>query len=159
CTADADQQSRLMAIARRADPDEWRDRARDPSVWKNRAEMAALIQRAPLDEPSVLVSVQLLVALADRLQSAGGDSIEFLKRVQKKHPADFWANFSLATVLTKKKSAEAVGYFRAALAIRPDTAAVYEGLGSALRSQGRVDEAIEEYRRAIQVDPKYASAY
>jgi tetratricopeptide (TPR) repeat protein len=155
CTASGERRARLMEIARRADPDVWRDRVRDPVAWENRSTLAELAKTAPLGEQSV----QLLVALGNRLHATGGDAIEFLARVQKAYPADFWANYFLGTALTKKKSSDAAGYFRAALAIRPDSAVVYDGLGSALRSVGRVDEAIDEYRRAIQINPNYGWAY
>jgi serine/threonine protein kinase/Tfp pilus assembly protein PilF len=155
CTDNGDRRARLMEIARRVDPDVWRDRARDPVAWTNRGTLAELAKTAPLGEQSV----QLLVALGNRLQATGGNAVEFLTRVQQAHPADFWANYFLGSALTKKKSPDAAGYFRAALAIRPDSAVVYDGLGSALRAVGRVDEAIEQYRRAIQLNPNYGWAY
>ncbi len=32
----------------------------------------------------------------------------------------------------------------------------HNGLGNALRDQGKIDEAIVEYRKAIELDPGYA---
>ena len=45
------------------------------------------------------------------------------------------------------------------MAIRPNAAAVYDGLGTALRSIGREGDAIEQFQRAIQIDPNFAGAY
>jgi tetratricopeptide (TPR) repeat protein len=53
---------------------------------------------------------------------------------------------------------EALGYFRAALALRPQASVTYCGLGSALRDMGRVDEAIDHYHQAIRLDPNYTVA-
>ena len=155
CISDPRRQMQLMDVVIRVDPDPWRDRVRDPQTWKDPAVLLELAKSAQLADQSV----QLLVALGERLQAAKCDSIGYLQKVQKAHPSDFWANYALATALANKKSAEAIGYFRAALAIRPNTAAVYNGLGNALRWVGRVDEAIEEYKTAVRIDPNYAWAY
>ncbi|HEY2762062.1 MAG TPA: serine/threonine-protein kinase [Pirellulales bacterium] len=155
CVSDAAREKLLMEVARVADPDEWRDRVRNPVSWSDRPTLTHLTREAPISEQSV----QLLVALGNRLQATGGDAIDFMTRVQKCYPADFWANYSLGMALAKKKSPEAVGYFRAALAVRPNSAAVYEGLGNALRWMGRLDEAIEQFNRAIQLDSNYSWAH
>ena len=144
-----------MDVARRADPDVWRDCVRDPVTWEDTDRLVQLAKTAPVKEESV----QLLVAVGDRLQTKRRDSIEFLNRVQQTYPADFWANYFLGIALTKKKSPDAAGYFRAALALRPSSAAVYEGLGNALRAVGQVDEAIKQYWRAIQINPSYSGSY
>lgn len=54
--------------------------------------------------------------------------------------------------------AAAESHYRKALAGRP-TAQTYNGLGYALAQQGRSGEAIAEYRRAIDVDPRFTPAY
>jgi len=56
------------------------------------------------------------------------------------------------------KLAEAEAHYRKALPGRP-TAETHNGLGYVLGRQGRGDEAIAEYRKAIEIDPKYAPAY
>jgi tetratricopeptide (TPR) repeat protein len=83
-----------------------------------------------------------------------------LKAAQARHPADFWLNFLLGCVLHKaKRGEEAVGYYRVALAVRPDTAAVYLNLGAALAGKGQREDAIRAYRRAIALDPGFAPAH
>jgi serine/threonine-protein kinase len=144
----------LLAVARRADPDEWRDRLRDPAVWDDGAAQARLARgKAAADQ-----SPQLLVALATRLQ--GEEEERLLRRAQERHPEDFWLNFKLADALRHgKKPGEAVGYYRAALALRPGTYAVYINLGIALKDKGKVDEAISHYRQAIDIDPRLAQPH
>ncbi|HTQ39757.1 MAG TPA: tetratricopeptide repeat protein [Pirellulales bacterium] len=155
CLVDRKRQICLMTVARRVDPDPWRDLVRDPTTWSDREAQLALIRSVPDGENSV----PLLVALGERVYSGGGDATHFLKQIQEQFPADFWANYELGMMLNKKKSPDAARFFQAALAIRPGTPAVYNNLGNALRWQGRMDEAIQTYRQAIQMDPNDAWAY
>jgi serine/threonine-protein kinase len=150
CTNEKARRDWLFGVARRADPDPWRDRVRDPAMWRNQAALTELAQGAPVAEQSV----PLLVAFGRRL--TGGNATEFLRRVQRAHPADFWANFELGTGLAKREPGEAVGYFRAALALRPEAIAVWNDLGRALVYCGRLDEAIDHYQQALQINPRFA---
>jgi serine/threonine-protein kinase len=144
----------IMDVARRADPDPsgWRDSVRVPAL--SREALAGLAQTAVVPEQSV----QLLVALAQRMQAAGGDPVAFLGRVQLQYPGDFWACFMLADALWGKRLAECIRYYQAALAIRPDTAVAHLNVGRALANAERVDEAIEHFREAIRLEPVYAHA-
>jgi serine/threonine-protein kinase len=156
CATDTARRHWLLEVAQRADPDPggWRARARDPRTWKDRAALAELAEAAPVAQPSV----HLLLAFGERLRANGGDSISFLRRVQREHPADFWANFALANALKFRISGEAISYFRVALAIRPEAAIAYYDLGEVLRFQGWLDEALGYYRKALALDPRDAKA-
>ena len=69
------------------------------------------------------------------------------------------AHFNLAvTFVQAGKFAEAESHYRQALPGRP-TAETHNGLGYVLARQGRTDEAIAEFRKAIDVDPKFTPAY
>jgi tetratricopeptide (TPR) repeat protein len=139
----------LLAVARRADPDPWRDRVRDPAVWDDPAALARLAS----EKEAADQSPQLLVALATRLQ--GEEQERLLRRAEERHPQGFWLNFDLGWALAEgKKPGEAVGFYRAALALRPGTYAVYTNLGVALADKGHLDEAIACYHKAIVLDPK-----
>jgi serine/threonine-protein kinase len=117
----------LLEVARRADPDPegWRDRARDPRAWEDGRALAELADMAPVAGRSV----QLLLALGERWRATGADATGFLRRVQREHPADFWANFTLANALKYRNAGEAISYFRVALAIRPRAAIASYNLG------------------------------
>ena len=104
-------------------------------------------------------SVSLLLALGERLRATGGDAAPFLRRVQKEHPADFWANLILGNAMLQWAPQEAAGYYRAALASRPGAAVGYCAVGDALRLQHWPDQAIDYYEKALQLDPSYARAY
>ena len=46
-----------------------------------------------------------------------------------------------------------------AIEIDPEGKDLYLGLGVALQKTGEVDAAIENYHKAIELDPQYALAY
>jgi serine/threonine-protein kinase len=144
----------LLEVARRADPDPWRDRVRDPAAWDDAAALARLIGGPQAAE----LSPQFLAVLGVQLQ--GLEQEQLLRTAQERYPGDFWLNFWLGCALNQaKKPAEAVGYYRAALAVRPRTFAVHNNLGNALLLQGKPDEAAAEYKKAITLDPKSAQAH
>jgi Flp pilus assembly protein TadD len=69
------------------------------------------------------------------------------------------AHFNLAvTFVQAGKFGEAESHYRQALPARP-TAETHNGLGYVLARQGRTDEAVAEFRKAIDVDPKFTPAY
>ncbi len=158
CTTDARRRAWLLEVARTADPDPWRDQVRDPRAWEDRAKLCKLAETAPVAKQSL----QLLVALGERLQAHGGDAdaVHFLRRVQQVHPTDFYANFMLANALARtNRNEDAVGYYRAALAVRPDAAVVWYNFGDALRELGRLDEAIAALEQCVRLDPKHGWAH
>jgi serine/threonine-protein kinase len=157
CAADKSQRSWLLDLARQtqAAPTDWRGRALDPAIWEDAQAMAELAETAPAaTEP-----VSLLLALGERLGGAEGDAAPLLQRVQREHPADFWVNLILGNRMLQWAPKEAGGYYRAALASRPQAAVGYCAVGDALRLQNFPREAIDYYRKAIEIDPDYARAY
>jgi serine/threonine-protein kinase len=157
CAADKTQRGWLLEVARHteADSDAWRERVLDPAVWEDPGALAELAQTAP----AASESVSLLLAVGEQLNVMGRDPSLLLKRVQKEHPADFWANLILGNALLQRVPLEAAGYYRAALASRPGAAVGYCAVGDALRLQNALDEAIDYYEKARQRDPTYARAH
>jgi serine/threonine-protein kinase len=157
CATDKSRRDWLLAVARETDPDPfgWGDRIRDPVKWDDPAALSELAEAVPVKGQPV----SLLLGLGEGLRAAGGDAAGFLKRVQKDHPADFWTNMVLGDALFSAAPFEAAGYYRAALASRPDAAVAYTALGDSLRIQGRHDEAIGYYRQALDIDPNYARGH
>jgi tetratricopeptide (TPR) repeat protein/tRNA A-37 threonylcarbamoyl transferase component Bud32 len=151
----------LLEVARRADPDPWRDRFRDPGVWRDRGRLEGLAKEL-LDDENQLArqSPQLLAALAAVLGGLDADKVPLLAASQARHPDDFWLNYNLGTAfLEAKKWDEAVTFFRGAIAVRPTAVAARNNLGSAFFHKRLLDAAIQEYRRAVALDPSYASAH
>jgi serine/threonine-protein kinase len=166
CAAEPARQKWLLAVARRADPDPWRDRVRDPAAWRNGKALAQLGQTAPLaDQP-----LTLLLALGERMSTAGESGIAFLRRVQEKHSDDFWANVTLALALHGAERfpggdpRAALSYYRKALEIRPQAIAVLNNLGDVLYVSNwmRDDErevgpgAVTVLHKVVKTDARFA---
>jgi tetratricopeptide (TPR) repeat protein len=100
---------------------------------------------APVSEESVM----LLLALAEHVVVAGGDAVPFLERVQREHPGDFWANFTLGLRLGERDELPpeaALRYLQAAVAVRPEDPMARLLLGAGLADLGRLEEAMVELR-------------
>ncbi len=155
-TADPRRRTWLLAVARSADPDGVRDRLRQPELWLDAARLTRVARELRVDE----LSPQLACALGRVSRQSGGEAVALLTATQKRFPQDFWVNFELAWQLNQQgRWDEGLGYFRAALALRPDSSAAYNGLGEVLRSMGRGDDAIEPLKQALRLDPRNLLAH
>jgi tetratricopeptide (TPR) repeat protein len=152
-TTDPQRRAWLLEVARRADPDPLRDRVRDPAVWDDPKALTRLAREVAV----AALRPQLLAALGYRLRETGGDSVPLLKAAQACYPDDFWLNYDLANRLENPE--EAIGYYRAAIALRPDASAVYNGLGRALHNRGQLTDALAAWQQAVRLEPKDASAH
>jgi tetratricopeptide (TPR) repeat protein len=102
--------------------------------------------------PVEAVTPALAVALARRTGFTDkGESL--LREALAARPADFWLNHSLGMRHTGQRLAEAEGYLRAALAVRPNSSESHFQLGWCVDKQGRLEEAVAYYRRALQLNP------
>src|SRR5262245_48048874 len=152
-TEDPDQRRWVLTVARLADtnpdPTGWRARAREPAVREKPAAPSEVIDTAPVaDQPP-----QLLLALDKYLKPASPERVPFLRRVQRAHPGDFWANLTLGdALLVPFQPPEAIRYYQAAVAIRPQVALGYHRLGFALGSAGRIEEGVEAYLRTVDIE-------
>jgi serine/threonine-protein kinase len=149
---------KLRTVVDLADDDEWRHGMREALTAKDTPKLKALI-RAPeaTTQPPVVLS-----GLAGAL-FGGGPELEKEARVllhgaQQRHPEDFWINFQLGYFLQNKQPQEAVAYFRAAAAIRPDSAQAYGLLGKVLFATGDPKGAIAAFRKALALNPNYPDA-
>jgi tetratricopeptide (TPR) repeat protein len=150
----------LRGIARLVDDDPWRQQLRDPAVRQDAAALQALAQaKDALDQPPVNLA---LLELALRKQNRWAAAERFLRQALERHADDFWLNYDLAGLLSQDKPGglpEAIGYYRAALACRPGTVAIYNDLGADLARLGNLAEAVEACRQAIARKPDFAVAY
>ena len=152
--ADAAAAARLTAATRVADPDPWRNKLRttldQPDKASRLTGLQALAKEVKLDELGA-VSLQLLGSGLN----AGGDSelaVSVLRTAQHRDPGDVWVNYVLARVLQRlSRDDEAIRYYIAARAIRPETA---HALAHALSAKGESNEAIEVFRDLARLKPK-----
>jgi serine/threonine-protein kinase len=152
-TADATRKGWLQQVAQRVDPDAWRERMQDPEAWEDPASLAEWARTVPVET----LPVQTLVALGERLYARNVDAAPFLRRVQRVHPDDFWANFYLGSALASNPS-EAIAYYRAALALRPNASMVHNNLAMLLSDTGHQDEAFDHFEAAARLTD-YPSAH
>jgi serine/threonine protein kinase/Flp pilus assembly protein TadD len=150
----------LSTLARRADPDPWRDRLRDTLLrgdWEAVVDLARDPQVSSLP-PSSVVLLGWTLSKAGNLPVA----VEVLRQAQQRHPDDFWVNHDLGLYLMLSKpvqAAQAAGFYRAALALRPQSPGVLNNLGNALGEQGDWAEAATVLREAIRLEPAFAMAH
>ncbi len=152
-------QKRLLDVVVRVDGDPWRQQVRAAFVDGDIKALRALAQKANASgQPA---SAATLMGKALRDLGEAGLAVEFLRRAQEDHPSDFWLNQDLGSCSLDLKSArasEAVGYLRAALALRPDSPGILLNLGNALRDQGDLPGAVTAYLKAIALKPDFAKA-
>jgi serine/threonine protein kinase/tetratricopeptide (TPR) repeat protein len=156
---------RLFAFARQTDNNPWRNRLREV-IGPGKKIPVDLLRSLPVEEmpPATLVLLAGVLAFQTRfvtpeaLQAAA----ELLRRAQQRYPADFWLNHQLAWMLANNvqppRLEEAIGYYRAAVALRPQSPGTFLNFGAALKKKGDVLGAIAAYREAIRLKSDYASA-
>jgi serine/threonine protein kinase/Flp pilus assembly protein TadD len=149
---------KLVAVARQADPDPWRDRARRAFERDDTAALEELARTAPVHElpPATLRAIAIL--LVSRYPEGAPDrpARDFLRRAQRRSPSDVWLNHLLADSLwlhEPQDYAEAAGFFRALMALRPNSPLIYGLLGSVLLDNGKVDDAAAYLRTQIERRP------
>jgi serine/threonine-protein kinase len=147
---------RVRATARAADPDPERNRLRDALESGGRQVLEELAVSDKIDglPPSTLVLLAQALLRAQAVKRAEA----VLRNAQRMHPDDFWINEELAVYLYESRpprAGEAVRFFTAALALRPQNAGVHHNLGLAL-CQGNLPEAEAEFREATRLKPEDA---
>lgn len=99
-----------------------------------------------------------VLPVGDGDQRAGLQEALMHHRLEK-YPGDFSANFNLGDLMMNQNNpGAAVPYFRMAVQAAPDSAIAAGELGAALFATDSVYEAEQQYRRALELDPKYIDA-
>ena len=145
----------IFSVARKMDPDPWRDRVRSVEQWGNKEALKRLAQEVNVGEQPVT----LLVAMGTRWRLVGGDPTAFLQRVYQVYPNDFWLNFELGYLFEVHDDATAMSYNRAAVALRPDAPAAHFNLGMNLLRMERYDDAIHHLKHTLESDPNHTWAH
>jgi tetratricopeptide (TPR) repeat protein/tRNA A-37 threonylcarbamoyl transferase component Bud32 len=141
-----------------ADPDPARSAIRKSLQKKGRSDWKALLR--DLDVASLPPGFIAGICGGHRLPQE--ESIRLLQLAQAHYPDRFALAYLLASKLRNradKYRQEAIGYHRAAVALRPDSAAARLSLGVALWDNDNREEAVACIRRALELDPRYALAH
>lgn len=154
---------RLVEIARKADPDPWRDRLRDAldlmvtDQARSLAALEALADSARTEKLTAPSAERLAWALA-RLGSRTR-AIALYREAQRSYPGEFWINRNLSVQLLEAgQFEEAVRFASVAVAIRPRSGLAYLNLGNVLRLAGRYGDAEDTYRHLLRIDPENKDA-
>ncbi len=146
---------RLLQIARSADPEpRWRDRFRAPAAWQSTERLRELADDTLAASPPPPGYQVALVGQLLRRKGAGNRDAQLLREACRRQPTDFWLSREMGDALfAQVRLDESAGYYRAALAVRPENAGVHEALGLVLFEVGQTDEELAEYRRAAELAP------
>jgi serine/threonine-protein kinase len=122
---------KLVAVARAADPDPWRNRLRD-AIERNENERKSMLMdlAGSAQVNNLPASTASLLALALNGSGATDQARAILGAAQRRHPDDFWINLALAhSHWSLNHFDAAIAFYRAALAIRPQSHALYSSIG------------------------------
>jgi tetratricopeptide (TPR) repeat protein/tRNA A-37 threonylcarbamoyl transferase component Bud32 len=150
---------RLIEVARRADPDPWRNRLRD-TVGRSgggSARRLEVLERLAATADVEHLPVTSVTRLATSLAIFGGrdTAIALLRRAQSSHRDDFWVNADLGReLLAASRPEEAERFYAIASGVRPQSPLALGGLGRAILMSGQPEEAADLFRQWIRLRPE-----
>jgi tetratricopeptide (TPR) repeat protein len=148
----------VRAVLRFADPDPFRDAARDALVAGNGPGLTALAGR-----PEALTQPRRFAAAFGQLRAIPAKRKRaILETALRGRPADLGLLMALDQSYMSNRpewAGERVRWCQAALAADPGNHAVLNNLGLALKAAGDLDGAIAAYREAVRIDPDFAVAH
>jgi serine/threonine protein kinase/Flp pilus assembly protein TadD len=153
--------AKLVAVARAADPDPWRNALRD-TLGRNEEAPARRLE--DLERLAATADVERLpVASVTRLAASLGffgrkeTAVALLRRAQASHRDDFWVNADLGSeLMASGRPDEAIQFFAVATGVRPRSGLALSGLGKALFLGGQSKEAAEIFRELTRLKPEDA---
>ena len=153
--------NRLVAAAKIADPDPWRNRLRETlgrmevGPARRLETLERLAATADIDHLPVASVTRLATSLAflGRRETA----ITLLRRAQASHRDDFWVNADLGRELMAfGRPDESVRFFAVAAGVRPRSGVALSGLGKSLLLSGQPTEAADVFRELMRLRPEDA---
>jgi serine/threonine protein kinase len=159
----------LNAVARKADPDPWRNRVREALEQRKQA---VLLELAGSDQVHTLAAPTIrLLSEALQASDAYDAAVALRRKVYFNHSGDYWFNYQLGMSLffsQPPRRDEGIRFLTAALAIRPHYPHPLNNLGLALMykavalegvDKGALNEAIIAFKRACAIKPDVAAFY
>jgi serine/threonine protein kinase/Flp pilus assembly protein TadD len=153
----------LRDIAQSADEDLWRQQLRN--AVKDRPALERLLSDEEMlsQPPATILLLYSLLGTAPKRLDAEAEIRQgelLLRQAQLRYPSDFWINYTLATHLTlERQYSDAVGFYRAALAVQPHRVLALDSLGVCLWSYGKLPQAVDIFQACIKRDPGNAEAH
>jgi serine/threonine-protein kinase len=160
---DAAGSARLIATAKRADPDPSRNQLRDTlgRMGGNPSRRLEALERLAANADVAHLPVASVTRLAGALAYYGRRdlAISLLMQAQASHRDDFWVNADLGReLLASGLPEEAVRFFAVAAGVRPRSGLALSGLGKALQLNGQASEAVDVLGEASKLRPDDAMA-
>lgn len=118
-------------------------------------EAVRLAREIVAEQPNMASGRELLATMLQESERVG-EAIEILARLAADGQASDAARVQLGLLLAETGKAADAAAILAPLAEREPTAQILNGYGTALAEQGKVREAVEQYRRALALDPNHA---
>ncbi len=147
-----DRRARLIEIANLADEDVWRSTLREAIQSGDLISLLSIYS----DPQSVQQSSEVLATFGTALRDHGGlnESIDLLRHAQLQDPGDFWLNIELSRSLSAAGEVEpAIGFARAAIAIKPNSAGALWDLAMLLKQRGSIDESLQVLEVMMEIVP------
>jgi len=158
-TQDDTERLRLLDIAKAAAPDPWQDRFRDGQKWRDVASLRALARDARSASPAPPLHQLVILGLLLADLGANDITVELLRDAQLRDPSDFWVNLELGSALTRAGlRTQALQFYRTAVSLRPNHYVAWTTLGATLIGDAP-EEALAPLRKAIQINPAFASSW
>lgn len=146
----------LLALLCAIDPSAYRCRVREAVHAKDAKRLTKLA-----GQPDALQqSPQFAIVLSEQESVRPERRKQILRGAHERQPDSLLVLMALASpgpAPAADDAAERLGWYRAALAIRPKNAAVWNNLGITLRQHGDVDGAVGAYRHAARFAPADAT--
>jgi tetratricopeptide (TPR) repeat protein len=147
---------KLVEIARQADADPWRSQFRGELLRRDRHALEKLADKLPIRE--LAPATAYLLGHTLRELGAVDKAMAVLREAQRHHPDDFWLNDALGLfskdALRPPRYDDSLRYYAMTLALRPHNARTHRAVAEMLEMTGALDEAVGEYTRALELDPK-----
>jgi serine/threonine protein kinase/Flp pilus assembly protein TadD len=150
----------LLEIAEAADPDSWRGHLRKALRLGDRKAVERLAASAGLRKlaPGTLH----LLGRALREVGAADEALNVLRRAQVQYPGDLWINHELGwycLLARPPQLDDALRFYTAALAIRPDNPYLMQSIGMTLLDKKAYAEAVAVFSQVIERKPDYVDAW
>jgi tetratricopeptide (TPR) repeat protein/tRNA A-37 threonylcarbamoyl transferase component Bud32 len=162
---------RVFDLLELVDDDPWRREVRQAIARRSQTALHALALRPS----SALQSPESVLLLARTIPMDDPVRLALLRGAVRHHPGDFWLHQSLGHELChsllegslprlavgdeRLRVTEAMGHFRAALALRPNSAGAMFNLASMHRLLGNHQAAERKIRKVIEMDHRFVHSY
>ncbi len=87
------------------------------------------------------------------------DALTLYRATIERNPSAWMAHGNLGAMLRRTDPGQALVHLTAAVRLKPDLVEAQYNLATLLQEQGRLDEAVTQYRKTIQLAPDHARAY